>query len=121
MAEAQLTPRLTDLGDAWRCHLHRGDGTGARGAGGSGRGTFQVALVGALSLRALGFFLGESALSILLLEIAILRRIAPGPEGYEFRTFACPKCNRVQRTLVVSDPMSGDARGWLCGELKPPN
>ncbi|MFC4031673.1 YcaO-like family protein [Streptomyces polygonati] len=48
VAEAQLTPRLTDLGDAWRCHLHRGDGTGARGAGGSGRGTFQVALVGAL-------------------------------------------------------------------------
>jgi hypothetical protein len=50
-----------------------------------------------------------------------LRRIAPGPAGYEFRTFACPKCDGVQRTLVVSDPMSGDARGWLRGELKSPN
>ena len=51
----------------------------------------------------------------------ILRRIAPGPAGYELRTFACPKCDRVQRTLVVSDPMSGDARGWLRGELKSPD
>jgi hypothetical protein len=50
----------------------------------------------------------------------ILRRFAPGPAGYEFRTFACPKCDRVQRTLVVSDPMSGDASGWLRGELKSP-
>ncbi len=51
----------------------------------------------------------------------ILRRIAPGPAGYDFRTFACPKCDRVQRTLVVSDPMSGDAKGWLRGELKSPD
>jgi len=51
----------------------------------------------------------------------ILRRTTPGPTGYEFRTFACPKCDRAQRTLVVSDPMSGDARGWLRGELKSPN
>jgi hypothetical protein len=51
----------------------------------------------------------------------ILRRIAPGPAAYEFRPFACPKCGRVQRTLVVSDPMSGDARGWLRGQLKSPD
>jgi hypothetical protein len=51
----------------------------------------------------------------------ILARTAPGPAGYEFRTFECPKCDRFQRTLVVSDPMSGDARGWLGGELKSPN
>ena len=50
----------------------------------------------------------------------ILSCTAPGPAGFEFRTFACPKCDRVQRTLVVSDPMSGDARGWLRGELKSP-
>ena len=48
----------------------------------------------------------------------ILARIAPGPAGYELRTFACPKCDRAQRTLVVSDPMSGDATGSLGGELK---
>jgi hypothetical protein len=51
----------------------------------------------------------------------ILAAIAPGPAGYELRIFECPKCDRVQRTLVVSDPMSGDARGWLIGELKSPD
>jgi hypothetical protein len=51
----------------------------------------------------------------------MLARIARGPAGYELRTFECPKCDRFQRTLVVSDPMSGDAKGWLGGELKPPD
>ena len=51
----------------------------------------------------------------------ILSRIAPGPAGYELRAFECPKCDRVHRTLVVSDPMSGDARGWFSGELKSPD
>ena len=53
--------------------------------------------------------------------ILLLRRMAPSRASYEFRTFACPKCDRVQRTLMVSDPMSGDARGWLRGELKSLN
>jgi len=48
------------------------------------------------------------------------RLTRPGPAGYELRTFECPKCDRFQRTLVVSDPMSGDARGWLAGELGSP-
>jgi hypothetical protein len=51
----------------------------------------------------------------------MLAGIASGPAGYELRTFECPKCDRVQRTLVVSDPMSGDARGWLSGQLKSPD
>jgi hypothetical protein len=51
----------------------------------------------------------------------MLAGIAPGPAGYELRTFECPKCDRVQRTLVVSDPMSGDVRRWLSGELKSPD
>lgn len=50
-----------------------------------------------------------------------LADIAPGPAGYERRTFQCPKCERVQQTLLASDPMSGDAKGWLNGELKSPN
>jgi hypothetical protein len=50
-----------------------------------------------------------------------LRHVAAGPAGYDLRTFACPNCDRVQRTLVVSDPMSGDAKGWLRGELKAPD
>jgi hypothetical protein len=48
----------------------------------------------------------------------MLARIAPSRAGYELRTFECPKCDRAQRTLVVSDPMSGDVRGWLSGEFK---
>jgi hypothetical protein len=51
----------------------------------------------------------------------MLAGIAPGPAGYELRTFECPKCDRVQRTLVVGDPMSGDAKGWFNGELKSPD
>jgi len=50
-----------------------------------------------------------------------LARIAPGPAGYELRTFECPKCHRAHRSLVVSDPMSGDAKGWLSSELKSPD
>jgi hypothetical protein len=34
----------------------------------------------------------------------ILRRIAPGPAGYEFRTFACPKCDGAQRNLGGQRP-----------------
>jgi hypothetical protein len=51
----------------------------------------------------------------------MLARISPGPAGYELRTFECPKCDRVQRTLVVSDPMSGEMTGWLGRELKSPD
>jgi hypothetical protein len=51
----------------------------------------------------------------------ILAGIAPAPAGHELRTFECPKCDRAQRTLVINDPMSGDARGWLAGELKSPD
>jgi len=51
----------------------------------------------------------------------MLARMAPGPAGYELRTFECPRCDHVQRALVVSDPMSGDAREWLRGELKSPD
>jgi hypothetical protein len=51
----------------------------------------------------------------------LLASIAPGPAGYELRVFECPKCEGVQRTLVVSDPMRGDAKGWLGGGLKPPD
>jgi hypothetical protein len=50
-----------------------------------------------------------------------LARITPGPAGYELRTFECPRCDRIQRSSVVSDPMSGDARGWLHGQLKSPD
>jgi len=35
-------------------------------------------------------------------------------------TFECPGVI-VSSTLVVSDPMNGDAKGWLGDELKSPD
>jgi hypothetical protein len=47
--------------------------------------------------------------------------VAGAAAGYELRLFACPRCDRVHQVLVVSDPINGDARGWLEGELRLPN
>jgi len=47
--------------------------------------------------------------------------IAPGLAGYELCTFECSNCRSVQRTLVVTDPLNGEARKWLKGQLKSPN
>jgi hypothetical protein len=46
---------------------------------------------------------------------------SPAPQGYDLRTFECAKCDRISTRLVPSDPMkTGDALGWLNGELGPP-
>jgi hypothetical protein len=48
-------------------------------------------------------------------------RIVEGPSGYDIRMFECAKCDHVHSTLVVNDPMkSGNAQGWLAGELRTP-
>jgi hypothetical protein len=44
----------------------------------------------------------------------MLARIEPGPA--DLRTFECPKCAHVQKTLV-EDPMKSSVTGWLNGEL----
>jgi hypothetical protein len=46
--------------------------------------------------------------------------IAPGPTGFEIRTFGCSKCDRVERIAIASDPMKSGDVGWLVGELRPP-
>jgi hypothetical protein len=46
----------------------------------------------------------------------MLARIEPGPAHFDLRTFECPKCAHVQKTLV-KDPMNSTAAGWLNGEL----
>ena len=43
-----------------------------------------------------------------------------GTAGFDYHSFECQKCGRVQTTVVVSDPMTSDALGWLASELKPP-
>jgi len=50
----------------------------------------------------------------------MLVRIAPGPEGLEFRTFECRNCDHGFTNAVVEDPMNTVAAGWIAGELKPP-
>jgi hypothetical protein len=47
--------------------------------------------------------------------------IAPGLAGYELCTFECFNCHHVQRTLVVTDPVSDNARNWTKGQFKSPN
>jgi len=50
-----------------------------------------------------------------------LTGITPSPPDYDLRSFECAKCDRVSNRLVPKDPMkTGDAPGWLKGDLKPP-
>jgi hypothetical protein len=49
-----------------------------------------------------------------------LARIAPGPKGYDIRTFECRKCQNIYTVTVEIDPMKSDKEGWIAGELKPP-
>jgi hypothetical protein len=50
----------------------------------------------------------------------LLSKFETGRSGFGTRTFECQKCGRVQTTVVSSDPMTSQMRGWLAGELKPP-
>ena len=50
----------------------------------------------------------------------LLSKLEEGPHGFDHHTFECQKCGRVETTVVSSDPMTSDARGWLASELKPP-
>jgi hypothetical protein len=50
----------------------------------------------------------------------LLSKLESGSSGFDYRTFECQKCGRVQTMVVSSDPMTSEARGWLAGELEPP-
>ena len=49
-----------------------------------------------------------------------LARIAPGPTGFELRTFDCSRCHHVEKVAIASDPMKSGDVGWLVGELQAP-
>jgi hypothetical protein len=49
----------------------------------------------------------------------LLARIEPGPAGSDLRTFECPKCNHVHKTLA-EDPMKS-VSGWQNSGLNAPN
>jgi hypothetical protein len=50
----------------------------------------------------------------------VLLRIAPGPSGFDYRTFECGKCDNVDTKMVFRDPMKSDAVSRLTDCLKPP-
>jgi hypothetical protein len=41
----------------------------------------------------------------------MLERIFPGPIGFEQRLFECPRCDRVEISVIASDPVK--PKGWL--------
>jgi len=47
--------------------------------------------------------------------------IAPGPEGFEHRTFECRRCGHSETGVLASDPFESDVAGWIAGELQPPH
>jgi hypothetical protein len=49
-----------------------------------------------------------------------LARIAPGPSGYDLRTFECSKCEHVFKEMISTDPMKSDKAGWAASGLKAP-
>jgi hypothetical protein len=49
-----------------------------------------------------------------------LSNIAPGPKGFELRTFDCSNCDHVEKVIIASDPIKSGYVGWLVGELQPP-
>ncbi|WP_249165435.1 response regulator [Bradyrhizobium sp. AUGA SZCCT0431] len=51
----------------------------------------------------------------------MLERVSPGPIGFQHRLFECPKCDHVQTSVIVSDPLKSKVVGWLGGELRTPN
>ncbi|MFI6520474.1 YcaO-like family protein [Spirillospora sp. NPDC050679] len=77
-AEAGLTMRLTDVGEAWRCLLYRTDGTPAPGGTGSGKGPAEDARVGAL-FEALEHY--RSGASLLNADRLVARRAADLADG----------------------------------------
>jgi len=47
--------------------------------------------------------------------------LSSGPDGFEHRTFECPKCAHTETRIVPCDPLKSDAVGWTAGELRPPS
>jgi hypothetical protein len=50
----------------------------------------------------------------------MLARIAPGPPGFDIRTFECAACGTVHQSVAeLVDPLKSiETAGWLCGELQ---
>jgi hypothetical protein len=49
-----------------------------------------------------------------------LVRIAPGPSGFDIRTFDCGGCDHAHIVTVATDPMKSDKLAWLVGDRESP-
>ena len=50
-----------------------------------------------------------------------LARIAPGPKGFDIRTFECSKCGHVDIVSAETDPMKSIKARWTHSDLRPPD
>jgi len=45
----------------------------------------------------------------------LLARLAPGPSGFDIRTFECAGCRHIHIATVEADPMKSNAVLWFAG------
>ncbi len=50
----------------------------------------------------------------------LLSKLGTGPAGFDYPTFECQRCGRLQTAAVSRDPMKSAVRSWLACQLKPP-
>jgi hypothetical protein len=50
----------------------------------------------------------------------VLCAVAPGPSGFDIRTFECQKCGHVHMLSASQEPMASGIHGWPTSELNAP-
>jgi len=46
--------------------------------------------------------------------------VTPGPAGFEYRIYRCPKCAHFETRIEDSDPLESNAVVWIAREPVPP-